>query len=35
MGAELSPALVAIAIIVVGFAVAIITAPNDLGCKKK
>ncbi len=35
MGAELIPTLVAIAIIVVGFAVAIITAPNDLGRKKK
>lgn len=35
MRAELIPTLVVIAVIVVGFAVAILTAPNDLGGKKK
>lgn len=34
MGAELIPTLVVIAVIVIGFAFAILTAPNDLGRKK-
>ena len=35
MDPELIPTLVGLAIIAVGFAIAIITAPNDLGGKKK
>ena len=35
MSAELIPTLVIIAVIVAGFAFAILTAPNDLDGKKK